>query len=100
MSLIDKPGKRNGTTDRSPRQPLSGVRPGGRATIVALAGGGGLQSRLISMGLKVGADVRVIRGGTGTWGPILIALGQARLAIGRGMADRIMVCPNRGQGLP
>jgi len=91
MNRIEKPGKRNSPMDES---------SGEEATIMALAGGRGLQSRLISMGLKVGSQVRVVRGGAGTWGPILIALGQARLAIGRGMADRIMVCPNRGQRPP
>ena len=100
MNRIEKPGKRNSTMNELSAQPLSCVPPGEEATIEALAGGRGLQSRLISMGLKVGSKVRVIRGGAGTWGPILVALGQVRLAIGRGMADRIVVCPNRGQRRP
>ena len=100
MNRIDQHGRRNGAVDDSSPRPLSRVPVGEEATIMALAGGRGLQSRLISMGLKVGSEVRVIRGGAGTWGPILIALGQARLAIGRGMADRIVVCPNRGQRRP
>jgi ferrous iron transport protein A len=98
VSPIDPRAKPDGTMDHAPAQPLSRVPPGGRATIVALGGGRGFQSRLISMGLKVGAEVRVIRGGMGTWGPTLIALGQGRLAIGRGMADRIMVSARRREG--
>ncbi|HUT01008.1 MAG TPA: FeoA family protein [Phycisphaerae bacterium] len=79
--------------NESSAQPLSRVPIGQTATVVALEGGQGFQSRLISMGLTVGSEVRVIRGGAGAWGPTLIALGQARLAIGRGMADKILVSP-------
>ncbi|MGB2822683.1 MAG: FeoA family protein [Phycisphaerae bacterium] len=100
MSCIDEPAERNSTMDESSAQPLSRVPVGRKAIVVALAGGGGLQNRLISMGLKTGCEVRVIRGGAGTWGPILVALGEARLAIGRGMADRIMVSSPQQEGCP
>ena len=65
--------------------------------MVALAGGREFQHRLVSMGLNVGREVKVIRGSKGVGGPTLIALGQTRLAIGRGMAERIMVSPVRRQ---
>ena len=75
--------------DELPTQPLSAVPAGRRARVVALAGGQGLRSRLLGMGLTVGSELRVLRGGTA--GPTLVALGETRLAIGRGMADRILV---------
>ena len=75
------------TTDRA----LSRIPVGRTATVSALAGGREFQSRLVSMGLKVGSRIRVIRSGNGGNGPTLVALGETRLAIGRGMADKIRV---------
>lgn len=77
--------------NRSSIRPLSHLPAGTEARVVALEGGRGLQSRLVSMGLNVGCDVRVVRSGRASRGPTLIALGQMRLAIGHGMAERIMV---------
>jgi Fe2+ transport system protein FeoA len=79
--------------NRPAAQPLSRLPTGTEATVVALAGGRGFQGRLVSMGLSVGRSVRVVRSSNGAGGPTLIALGQTRLAIGRGMADRILVSP-------
>ena len=78
---MDKPGV----------QPLSAASPGTEATVVSLSGGGAFQNRLMSMGLNIGCSVRVLRGSDGSGGPVLVALGQTRLAIGRGMAERIYV---------
>jgi len=72
-----------------PTQPLSAVPAGRRVRVVALASGRGLQSRLVSMGLTIGSELRILRGGAA--GPTLVALGETRLAIGRGMAERIIV---------
>ena len=71
-------------------QPLSRLKAGQGATVVALTGGRGFHSRLVSMGLNVGSGVKVIRSHS-LGGPMLIALGQTRLAIGYGMAEKIMV---------
>lgn len=71
-------------------KPLSHVRPGVTATVIGLLGGRGFQSRLVNMGLNVGVEVRVLHGGNGD-GPALVATGQTRLALGRGMAHRVMV---------
>ncbi len=62
-----------------------------KAFVVALIGGRSLQNRLISMGLNVGSPVEVIRPANGNSGPALVAAGDARIAIGRGMAAKIMV---------
>jgi len=72
-------------------RPLSRVPPGRSATVVALAGGRAFQSRLVSMGLNVGCGVTVIRSSNPSGGPTLIAMGGTRLAIGYGMAEKIMV---------
>ncbi|MGC9329190.1 MAG: FeoA family protein [Candidatus Hinthialibacter sp.] len=51
-------------------------------------GGRELRSRLADMGLLPGMEVRVIRN---TGGPFIIAVKDSRLAIGRGMAQKIFV---------
>jgi ferrous iron transport protein A len=70
---------------------LDEIAPGQRAVIVALSGGREFQSRLTNMGLRVGQDVRLICGGNHETGPALIAAGETRLALGRGMARKILV---------
>jgi ferrous iron transport protein A len=73
--------------------PLGRLGEGASATVVSLPVGRHVQSRLKNMGLKVGDTVRVLRGGPGRWGPTLIAQGNLRLAIGRGMAQDVLVRP-------
>ena len=51
-----------------------------------------MQERLISMGLGPGSEIEVIR--KGAPGPFIIAVKETRLAIGAGMAQRIMVSEN------
>jgi len=72
-------------------RPLSRVPRGRTIRIAALAGGEAFQSRLISMGLRVGNRATVVRSSNGSGGPTLVKIGETRLAIGHGMADRIMV---------
>lgn len=72
-------------------QPLSKVPSGHRARIVALAGGRQFQARLLNMGLNIGFEVNVIHSGNGRGGPTLVASKGTRLAIGHGMAEKIMV---------
>lgn len=77
-------------------QPLTELPPGTTATVVSLAGGRAFQNRLVSMGLRVGGDVTVLSGRSGFGGPVLVAAGDTRLAIGRGMARRILVATAGG----
>ena len=72
--------------------PLPMTSPGKRVKIFSLAGGRGMQERLISMGLGPGSEIEVIR--KGAPGPFIIAVKETRLAIGAGMAQRIMVSEN------
>ncbi len=71
---------------------LTDLPVGRAALVVRLAGGHGMQGRLASMGLHVGSQVRLLHAPRGS-GPALVGIGQTRLAIGRGMAERILVSP-------
>ncbi len=71
---------------------LTMVPPGKKIKIVSFAGGRGMQQRLISMGLGPGSEIEVIR--RGAPGPFIVAIKETRLAIGAGMAQRIMVSEN------
>jgi len=68
---------------------LSGVEPGKEVTLIGIDGGRGIRSRLYSMGLVPGERLRVLNGNNN--GPILIGLKGCSLAIGRGMARKMMV---------
>lgn len=68
--------------------PLTFVNPGNEVTLIDIDGGRGLRSKLYSMGLFPGVRLSVL-GQKG--GPMMIAVRDTRLAIGAGMAKRIMV---------
>jgi Fur family ferric uptake transcriptional regulator len=72
--------------------PLAYAKEGERAIIEEFIGGSGVQLRLATMGLRTGDEVEVItnRGE----GQIVVAVDTTRLALGRGIAKKIMVKPN------
>lgn len=53
-----------------------------------MVGGRAFQQRMVSMGIRVGTELEVLRGSSG---PVLVGVGESRLALGRGMAEKIMV---------
>ena len=68
---------------------LSLIDPGEEVTLIDIEGGRGLRSKLYSMGLVPGATLKILsRSGSG---PVMIAVKDSRLAIGRGMAEKIIV---------
>ena len=56
--------------------------------IVALRAGRGLDLRLSELGLNVGSELRVVQR---QGGGLLVARGETRIAIGGGMAIKVMV---------
>ena len=58
--------------------------------LARVEGGRGLQQRLASMGLRSGVVVEVISNTNG--GPMVVAVSQTRIVLGRGMAHKIHVC--------
>jgi ferrous iron transport protein A len=69
--------------------PLSLVPPGKEVIVVAIHGGRGLRMRLTEMGLKEGMKLKVLHSyGSG---PCIIQVGDTRLVLGYGMAQKIFV---------
>jgi ferrous iron transport protein A len=56
--------------------------------IVALNGGKGLALRLTELGLNVGTEIRVVQR---QGGGLLVARGESRIALGGGMAAKVLV---------
>jgi ferrous iron transport protein A len=69
--------------------PLGLLPAGSNAVIRDLAGGRGSCQRLMDLGLVRGARVGMVKNDAG--GPLILSVGDGRLAIGRGMALKIMV---------
>jgi len=72
-----------------PGMPLAMVRPGELVTVIEVRAGWGLQRRLADMGLTPGIQIRVIN--SQMPGPVLIDLRGSRVALGRGVAQKVMV---------
>jgi len=68
---------------------LSSVKTGNEVTILDINGGRGIRSKLYSMGLVPGTKLTVLNGNTK--GPVMISIRDSRLAIGHGMAQKIIV---------
>ncbi|AIF69613.1 FeoA family protein [Palaeococcus pacificus DY20341] len=68
---------------------LTQMREGEKGVVVDIQGGIGVRQKLIGMGITPGARIVVIK--SGKPGPFIIAIGNMRLALGRGVADRILL---------
>ena len=77
--------------DRKKRVPLYKAKPGEKLIVKELEAGKNMQLRISSMGLKIGDLVEVVSNGFG--GQVVIAVGENRLIIGTGMAQKIWVQP-------
>jgi Fur family ferric uptake transcriptional regulator len=69
--------------------PLVMTSPGEQVRIVGFRGHRGMERRLTSMGLKRGAEVEVIK--SSGPGPLIVASQETRIALGAGMAKKILV---------
>ena len=58
--------------------------------LTALEGGAGLRARLLQHGLFVGDRVRVLRAAP-LKGPLLVEVNGREIALGRGVAEKIIV---------
>lgn len=69
--------------------PLAMIDPGKEVTIVSINAGRGLQARLFSLGLIPGVTIKVLSNPRP--GPIIILVKDSRVALGWGMAQKIIV---------
>lgn len=69
--------------------PLSMVHFHKQVTLIAITGGRGLRKRLTDMGLNKGTKLKVIH--SSRVGPCIVSVGNSRLVLGRGMAQKILV---------
>lgn len=69
--------------------PLGFIQAGADVIIEDYCCGRGMRQRLTELGLVPNAGIRVVN--NDMLGPIIISIGGGRLAIGRGMAQRILV---------
>jgi ferrous iron transport protein A len=66
---------------------LDEIEVGKKVRIVKILGGYGLVRRLVSLGLTIGVELLIIN----NQGPIIIKLGDSNIAIGRGIARKVLV---------
>jgi len=68
---------------------LSRAAPGERVIILSVRAGWGLQRRLADLGMTPGVEVTVIS--SGRPGQVVIEVRGSRLALGRGVASKVMI---------
>lgn len=68
---------------------LSNARVGESVKLIAIHGGTQIRRRLADLGLNTGMTVKIINGIEA--GPMILSVKDSRLAIGRGMAEKIVV---------
>jgi ferrous iron transport protein A len=71
-------------------KPLDDLGPGKTAVVVSLRGGRDFRGRLRRLGLAEGQRIQKISG-IALGGPVIIVVNRSQIAIGRGMARRIIV---------
>jgi ferrous iron transport protein A len=86
MTMLAKP------LDPAVAVPLSMVTSGQTVELVEIRSGQRLRKRLAELGLHIGTPLRVVQGTLR--GPVILAVkGDCRLALGRGITQRIIVMP-------
>ncbi len=75
--------------DRIDVMPLISARQGEKLVIAGFSGGSAARMRLLTMGLRIGEEIEIITGPNG--GQLVVASNFTRFAIGRGLAEKIMV---------
>jgi len=71
--------------------PLAMACAGQVMRVVCFASGQRLQKKLRDLGIHVGAEIRILKNDLDC--PLLLAVGDSRVAVGQGMASKIMAAP-------
>ncbi len=92
MFLNNKLGRRlTGRSGNDFPKPLSTISPGQMVEIVELDAGRELWTRMESMGIFPDSQAKVLT--NYGFGPLLLALGDNRIILGRGIAEKVIVQP-------
>lgn len=75
------------------QQTLSGMQNGQSGTVINIRGGGLILNRLSSLGIRPGQRITKVSA-MFMRGPVTVQLGGSQVAIGHGMARRIIVKPD------
>lgn len=75
--------------ETKPILPLNLVSPGKEVVIKAIVGGRQIRNRLMDMGLVKGSEFQVLKNFQP--GPCIIGIGNSRIALGRGISEKIIV---------
>lgn len=70
--------------------PLADMKTGEKAYIREIKGGRTALGKLTGLGLVSGKEIKIHSDNTGS-GPLILALGDNRIALGRGLAHKIFV---------
>ncbi|WP_232054704.1 FeoA domain-containing protein [Thermococcus sp. 2319x1] len=68
---------------------LTQMRDRERGVVVDIQGGHRVRQRLLGMGIAPGTKIFVVK--SGNPGPYIIAIGNTRIALGQGVAEKIIV---------
>ena len=72
-----------------PARSLSDAHPGDKVVIISIQGGRNLCQRLNAMGLVTRERIEVVH--TGDPGPFVVKVKDSRVALGTGMAKKILI---------
>jgi Fe2+ transport system protein FeoA len=74
----------------TPGRPIALMRAGQRVRITGYKGGRMLRARLLALGLNLGREVDILQNNHGL---IIIGVNGGRVALGRGISQKIMTHP-------
>jgi len=72
------------------KKSLAELKENESGVIVSVAGGFGLQRRLATLGIRTGKKIRMLTAQPFR-GPVVVEVDRAHIAIGRGMARKVLV---------
>jgi ferrous iron transport protein A len=81
-------------TDEKNEIALTEIKDGQEATVSAIYGGKGMVERLTSMGIRPGKRITRFCS-MYMHGPVTVRIDNVQLALGRGLADKIFVIPDK-----
>jgi Fe2+ transport system protein FeoA len=88
LALLEKNAHVTGEAPGPPELSLAEVPAGGRVRITGHRGGRMLRARLLAMGLNLGREVDIIQNNRGL---IIVGINGGRVALGRGISQKILV---------